>query len=376
MNRWPESRQPRSRIWRGVKIVVMVGVLGTLVWQSRVGTQRPAAAERQRPTSGTPRDWEIAREHFVWARGQRTDADPRFGDLLARIGERFVGTPYQPHTLEVPGPERLVINLEALDCVTFVENVLTLARLAWTAPPGLADSPAGSADNPAGLADDPAGFADDRAGFQAAFRDELTRIRYRDGTLDGYASRLHYFSEWIADNEAAALVESVSRELGGARDASPIDFMSNHPDAYRQLADPATLDEIARIEDRFAAVARFYIPEGQIGATAHLIRDGDIIAATSTVAGLDIAHTGIAVWRDGDLRLLHAPLVGSHVQLSEESLAERILRIEGQDGIMVARPIAPGTGALSGESHAPGTGALSGESPAAVGAARAPFPDR
>ena len=351
----------------------MVGVLGTLVWQSRVAAepQRPAAAEPQRPTSGTPRDWEIAREHFVWARGQRTDADPRFGDLLARIGERFVGTPYQPHTLEVPGPERLVINLEALDCVTFVENVLTLARLAWTAPPGLADSPAGSADNPAGLADDPAGFtdnpaglADDPAGFQAAFRDELTRIRYRGGTLDGYASRLHYFSEWIADNEAAALVESVSRELGGARDASPIDFMSNHPDAYRQLADPATLDEIARIEDRLAAVARFYIPEGEIAAKAHLILDGDIIAATSTVAGLDIAHTGIAVWRDGDLRLLHAPLVGSHVQLSEESLAERILRIEGQDGIMVARPIAPGTGALSGES------------PAAVGAARAPFPDR
>ena len=315
----------------------MVGVLGTLVWQSRV------AAEPQRPTSGTPRDWEIAREHFVWARGQRTDADPRFGDLLARIGERFVGTPYQPHTLEVPGPERLVINLEALDCVTYVENVLTLARLAWTAPPGLVDDP---------------------AGFQAAFRDELTRIRYRGGTLDGYASRLHYFSEWIADNEAAALVESVSRELGGARDASPVDFMSNHPDAYRQLADPATLDEIARIEDRFAAVARFYIPEGEIAAKAHLILDGDIIAATSTVAGLDIAHTGIAVWRDGDLRLLHAPLVGSHVQLSEESLAERILRIEGQDGIMVARPIAPGTGALSAES------------PAAVGAARPPFPDR
>ena len=56
--------------------------------------------------------------------------------------------------------------------------------------------------------------------------------------------------------------------------------------------------------------------------------------------------------------------MGSHVQLSEESLAERILRIEGQDGIMIARPIAPGTGALSGESYA------------AVGAARAPFPDR
>ena len=69
------------------------------------------------------------------------------------------------------------------------------------------------------------------------------------------------------------------------------------------------------------------------------IQDGDIIAATSTVAGLDIAHTGIALWRDGRLHLLHAPLAGGVVQISELSLAERIQRIGGQDGVMVARPL-------------------------------------
>ena len=66
--------------------------------------------------------------------------------------------------------------------------------------------------------------------------------------------------------------------------------------------------------------------------------DGDIIAATSTVPGLDIAHTGIALWRDGRLHLLHAPLAGGVVQISEVPLAERIQRIRGQDGVMVARP--------------------------------------
>ena len=65
-------------------------------------------------------------------------------------------------------------------------------------------------------------------------------------------------------------------------------------------------------------------------------------AATSTVAGLDVAHTGLALWVDGTLRLLHAPLVGEAVQISETSLAERILRIDGQDGIIVARPHEPG----------------------------------
>jgi hypothetical protein len=278
-------------------------------------TQDEAA---QRPAAGTARDWEIARDHFIWATTQPPGTFPRFGDLLARLGERFVDTPYQPQTLELSGPERLVINLEALDCVTFVENVLVLARLAW-----------------AGAVDDP----DD---FQSAYRDELTRIRYRGGVLDGYASRLHYFSEWIADNESLGLMDAIARDLGGVADPSPIDFMSTHPDAHRQLADPAVLTEIARMEARLAEDERYYIPADAIDAASGGIRDGDIIAATSTVAGLDIAHTGIALWRDGTLRLMHAPLVGSHVQISEESLAERIVRIGGQDGIMVARPLAPG----------------------------------
>ena len=83
------------------------------------------------------------------------------------------------------------------------------------------------------------------------------------------------------------------------------------------------------------------MPEDRIAAVADLIRDGDIIAATSTVEGLDVAHTGLALWVDGSLRLMHAPLVGEAVQISEETLAERIQRIEGQDGIIVARPSEP-----------------------------------
>ena len=295
-----------------------------LSWSVATG---PATAQ-ERPADGTARDWEIAREQVTWAiEARRHGGVAEFGDLLGAIGERLVGTPYEPHTLEIPGPERLVINLEALDCVTFVENVLVMARLAWAAPAGLVDEP---------------------ERFAAAYRRELTAIRYRGGNVDGYPSRLHYFSEWIADNDAMGLVEAVSRELGGVEDESPIDFMSTHPDAYRQLADAGALAQITAMEARLAGVARHYLPEHGIADAAPGIREGDIIAATSTVPGLDIAHTGIAVRRDGVLRLMHAPLVGSHVQIGEESLAERILRIEGQDGIMVARPLPP-----VGRAHSP-----------------------
>ncbi len=335
------NARPRGR-W-----AVLAGVFAALVcfavydrlWDGGRDADVSQAAEDdvpQRPASGTARDWEIAREHFTWATTQPPGAFPRFGDLLARIGERFVDTPYLPHTLELAGPERLVINLEALDCVTFVENVLILARLAWSAMPGSATT--GGSDAAASLRTT---LLDDPDRFQAAYGDELTRIRYRGGELDGYASRLHYFSEWISDNEASGVVDAISRDLGGVVDPSPIDFMSTHPDAYRQLADPDVLAEITRMEARLGEVERYYIPAETIDAATAGIRDGDIIAATSTVAGLDIAHTGIALWRDGTLRLMHAPLVGSHVQISEESLAERITRIGGQDGIMVARPLPP-----------------------------------
>ena len=345
----PDSRRPRSRVRLGGKIVIAAVVLGALAREglreegagrlAADGDAQPSVADTiSRPASGTARDWEIAREQFSWAVAQPPGTFPRFGDLVARIGERFVGTPYEPQTLELPGPERLVINLEALDCVTFVENVLVLARLAWAAMPGAADAQAGGAAAAlrSGLPDDP-----DR--FQAAYRDELTRIRYRDGVLDGYPSRLHYFSEWIADNEASGTLADVSRELGGVPDSSAIDFMSTHPDAYRQLSDSATLAAIAAVEARLSGEARHYVPQGSIGAVAHGVREGDIIAAASTVAGLDVAHTGIALWRDGELHLLHAPLVGSHVQVSEEPLAGRIGGMRGQDGIMVARPLAPGS---------------------------------
>jgi len=42
---------------------------------------------------------------------------------------------------------------------------------------------------------------------------------------------------------------------------------------------------------------------------------------------------------DGELHLLHAPLVGDSVEISQVSLAERIQGLSGQDGIMVARPV-------------------------------------
>ncbi len=270
-------------------------------------------------SEGTAEDWRIVRSTLARAWREELHLLP-LGETMARIGVAFVGTAYVPRTLEVEGPERLVVNLRELDCVTFVENVLALGRFVHLHDPSTLD---------------------DEEWLRAEYRRLLAEIRYRGGRIEGYPSRLHYFSEWIADNEARGLVRDVSRELGGRPDDASIDFMSTHPDAYRQLSDPDVVREIARAEARLSARTRYYVEEERIADAAAGIFSGDIVAATSAVPGLDVAHTGLALVRDGRVFLLHAPLVGSEVRISGTPLSERVRRIGGQDGIMVARPLDP-----------------------------------
>ena len=252
------------------------------------------------------------------------------GSLMAEVGKGLVGTAYVPGTLEADGPERLIVNLRGLDCVTFVENVYATASLV---KPGAVDR------------------IEDRAAVEAEYERMLRALRYRNGFIDGYPSRLHYFTDWIADAQNKLLADDVTLELGGIADTEPVDFMSTHPEAYRQLADADVLEEILRTEERLTARGRVFVPEDRIASIEEQIQEGDIIAATSTVPGLDVAHTGIAVRIDGTLRLMHAPLVGEAVQISERTLGDRIVDIGGQDGIIVARPREP----LTARDGTPGT---------------------
>jgi len=314
----------KGRLVRGsVVTVAMVGVL-LVQWARQPTEDGPEPDALGVPSSGAESpnwqdaDWAVFEEKVEWLRHAGVDTLP-LGEVMAALGSTFVGTAYVPHTLEADGPEGLVINFRGLDCVTFVENVFALARFyreSWTPE-----------------------LMQDRARAEDRYEVLLTELRYRGGEVDGYGSRLHYFTDWVQDNELKGLVTDVSEELGGVRDTEAVDFMTTHVEAYRQLSDAATVVEVRSAEERLSSLGRFYVPEDRIAVASSGIRNGDVIAATSTVRGLDVAHTGLALWVDGELHLLHAPLVGEEVQISEVSLAERILRIDGQDGVMIARVV-------------------------------------
>ena len=267
--------------------------------------------QHQAAAAPAERDEDIFAQVVARARTERLDTLP-IGEVIAHVGRWFVGAPYAPATLEAPGPEGLVVNLREFDCVTYVESMLALARVIRAG----------------------------RYDFDA-FKAELRTIRYRDGRLTDYPSRLHYFSEWIADNAEKGIVADLTKHLGGVPDPEPIDFMTQHRKSYRQLADARFFEAVRAREAELNRRARYMIPEHQIAAVAPNIANGDVIAATSSVKGLDVAHTGLAVWVNGKLHMMHAPLIGDSVEVSENPLAERVIFIDRQDGIMVARPKEP-----------------------------------
>jgi hypothetical protein len=270
------SRALRATAFLGAAALLLVSPTG------------PGTALRGPSAVWTAEDWSVLDGKVRWAIAEGLDTLP-VGEAVGKLAVSFAGATYTPGTLEPPGPERLVVNLREFDCVTFVENVLALVRFAR---------------------EDGVDALEDPSAARARYERYLTDLRYRGGVIDGYPSRLHYFSEWLSDNAARDNLRLVTPRP--SKDPEPIRFMSTHPGSYRQLADSTVLTAIRAMEDRLnRAGPRLFVPKDRIAAVARDIATGDVNAATSTVRGLDVAHPGIAVWRDGRLHLVHAPLVGN-----------------------------------------------------------------
>jgi hypothetical protein len=156
----------------------------------------------------------------------------------------------------------------------------------------------------------------------------------------GYASRLHYFSEWITDGAARGLVRDLGAELGAEEDRRPLRFMTEHRAGYPALADQAAFDEIEAMERGLDGRPRRVIPTARIAEVAGRIETGDVLAFATAIPGLDVTHSAFA-YRDqaGVLRVLHAPLSGGVVEVTRATLPAYVVAIRRATGILVARPL-------------------------------------
>jgi hypothetical protein len=250
---------------------------------------------------------------------------PRGGRLTA-AGLALEGTPYAAGALEVPGPERLVCHLGGLDCVTFVETCLAAARTSRLDPPSPRMATKGR-------------VATHQDVFEE-FMAELRLLRYRDGTILGYASRLHYFSEWLRQNAARGVLADLTADLGGVPEIRQIDYMTTHRKLYPRLASDRTFQAMLAVEAALSARPLIVIPRDRLAAAEGRLEDGDIVAIVPTTEGLDVSHTGLVRrGTDGRVHLLHAPDVGDRVRTTIETLGEYVAAHPKVRGLMVARPL-------------------------------------
>lgn len=237
------------------------------------------------------------------------DSNLSTGELILKIGNDFMGTPYVGNTLDRTIEEDLVVNLRELDCTTFVENCLAIARTIKSGKPTF-----------------------------ESFTKELEKIRYRNGTLNGYVSRLHYFGEWITNNAEKGIIEDMSSKIGGVKCPIVLNFMSTHPESYPQLkANPELVKEIKQIENKVSVLPFFYITKEKIASHENRILDGDIVSLVTKIPGMDVSHVGILFKKDGRVYLLHASLSGGKVLTTQVPLAEYLKDSKNTTGIFVVR---------------------------------------
>ena len=259
------------------------------------------------------KDVEVCNSKFNLAVDKSLSKKP-INEVIIEIGKSFLETEYVAHTLEKEGDEQLVINLTGLDCTTFLETALTFARCIKKGKTTFDD-----------------------------YQKELTFIRYRDGKIDQYPSRLHYFSDWIYYNQQKGIVKDISKEIGGKKIKFSVDFMSENPKYYKQLKEhPEFIPIIKEQEKEINSREYYYIPEDDIEKVEDKIQTGDLIALTTSDKGLDIGHVGIAIkMEDGRIHFMHAPLAGSKVQITETSLSDYAKKIKKHTGIIVLRVLEP-----------------------------------
>ena len=234
-------------------------------------------------------------------------------NMMIYFARRLKGVPYVAKTLEVNPTEQLIVNLRQLDCTTYVENVLALTLCVKKSSTNFKD-----------------------------FCRNLQKIRYERGNVE-YTSRLHYFSNWIANNTRNGFVTEIQKNSSPftAIQIVNTNYMTNHVGSYPLLMEhPEWRGSISAMEKELSGKRYRYIPKNMISNTnlcRSTIKDGDIIAILTSKAGLDTSHIGIAVWHNDGLHLLNASQIRKNVVEESMTLHDYMKKHPLQIGIRVIR---------------------------------------
>lgn len=236
-----------------------------------------------------------------------TDAN----ELVCFYAHKLEGTPYVAHTLEGE-TEMLTINIDELDCTTFVETLYALVKTTINGRYSWRD-----------------------------YAHHLEDLRYRHGDMGDYSTRLHYMSDWIIDNSSRGNIEDVTGEISCVRyKVKTIDYMSTHRDSYPSLKDDAIFEKVKNVEVGYRNHRFPYIKKENLNSDAvkKVVKRGDFVGLVTRMEGLDLSHLGI-VEKDerGNLVLLDASSIGKKVMLEPVDMKTMLMKRKSNEGVRFFR---------------------------------------
>ena len=240
------------------------------------------------------------------------------GQRVCWFGQVLAGTPYKGFTLEIHDRiEAPSVNFNGLDCWTFFEVSLALAR----------------------MVEEPA----EQWTPESLLR-YIEMDRYWGGRCDGtYLSRLHYLEDWLHDNTQRGLVHDLTRSLGGIAVANSAIEMTHNWKKYRYMrGNPEFRTGIMELESRLRSQPLVMIPKSRVRGIEDRLQNGDIIG----IVGHDgdaygTSHVGMAYRdKDGVLHFMHASAPSNYGKVVIDArLSDYLEKFRTHAGIMVARPV-------------------------------------
>lgn len=215
---------------------------------------------------------------------------PHPGKRIDFLSKQFIDTKYKKTTLtgDINTPEVFVINLEAVDCLTFIEYIEAMRR---------------------------------SVSFDE-FRDNLMRVRYRS-SMPAFKNRNHFFTDWTAFN--SDMISDVTKQIAAGKSKVVSKRLNEKNDgAFFLPGIPYRLREIT------------YIQTTDLDeAILTKLETGDYVGIYSKTDGLDVSHTGIIIKQNDSVCMRNASSVKEHMKVLDEELMDYL---KSKPGIIVLRP--------------------------------------
>jgi len=256
--------------------------------------------------------------HAVVAKAERENwRRLPLGERTVLVARALVGVPYVNYTLEAHDRiESPVVNLKGMDCWTYYENALAIARMLRYKP----------------------------APYKPQDMLHMVEIeRYRNGVCTGsYLSRMHHLEEVFYDNQRRGYATNITPRLPGAvRLRREIQEMTVQWKSYRYLSsNTALIAPMGRIEAQVSKLPVYHIPKSKVRAVESQLQNGDICAITTTWHSGYTSHVGLIIKINNRAYLAHATSdrAKGRMTLIDKPITDYLNGSSKHAGIIICRP--------------------------------------